>query len=115
MIGLFDSGVGGLACLREIDRLLPEADTLYLADSAAFPYGSLSPEIIKKRAEVITRTLIERGALLVVLACNTATVVAIKHLRDKFHIPFVGVEPPVKVPRMIRRPSSVRRNPPLSV
>ncbi|HUU28016.1 MAG TPA: glutamate racemase [archaeon] len=97
MIGIFDSGVGGLAVFQEIDKLLPGADILYLADNAAFPYGLRSPEFIKNRTSVITRTLLTRGAGLVVVACNTATVVAIQHLRENFNIPFVGVEPPVKV------------------
>lgn len=97
MIGIFDSGVGGLAILREVAKLLPRADILYLADTAAFPYGPRSTRFLKSRTEAITRSLVEKGAQLVVVACNTATVVAIRHLREVFDIPFVGVEPPVKV------------------
>jgi len=97
MIGIFDSGVGGLAILRQVAKLLPRADILYLADTAAFPYGPRSTRFVKSRTAAITRFLIQRGAQLVVVACNTATVVAIRHLREVFDIPFVGVEPPVKV------------------
>jgi len=97
MIGIFDSGVGGLAILRELDRLLPQTDILYLADTAAFPYGPKSKHFLKARTTAITRALVARGAQLVVVACNTATVVAISHLRRSFPLPFVGVVPPVKV------------------
>jgi len=98
MIGVFDSGVGGLAILAAIQLELPHADITYLADTAAFPYGSKSPEFVIDRCGKITRLLIERGADLIVVACNTATIVAIEHLRGKFaKIPFVGVEPAVKV------------------
>jgi len=97
MIGIFDSGVGGLAILRQVAKLLPRADILYLADTAAFPYGPRSTRFVKSRTAAITRFLIQSGAQLVVVACNTATVVAIRYLREVFDIPFVGVEPPVKV------------------
>ncbi|MBN2288022.1 MAG: glutamate racemase [Candidatus Glassbacteria bacterium] len=96
MIGIFDSGVGGLSLLRELDHSLPEADFLYLSDSACFPYGTRPPEWIKDRAAAITRVLTGRGCSLVVAACNTATVAAIEHLRKKFPVPFVGIVPPVK-------------------
>jgi glutamate racemase len=97
MIGVFDSGAGGLAILREIKRLLPGMDTTYLADTAAFPYGNKSPELVRERCTKISRLLIGRGAKVLVIACNTATVVAVEHLRSAFQIPFVGVEPAVKV------------------
>ena len=97
MIGIFDSGVGGLAILREVTDLLPQADILYLADTEAFPYGPRSARFLNSRTAAITRFLLSRGARLVAVACNTATVVAIHHLRRVFDIPFVGVEPPVKV------------------
>jgi len=97
MIGIFDSGVGGLAIQRQIGRFLPRADIAYLADTAAFPYGPKSTEFLIARTAKITRLLIERGAQLIVVACNTATVVAIESLRRSFSVPFVGVEPAVKV------------------
>ena len=98
MIGMFDSGIGGLAILDAMGRLLPRADITYLADTAAFPYGPKSPEFVIGRCERISRLLIGRGAEVIVVACNTATVVAIEHLRARFaETPFVGVEPAVKV------------------
>jgi glutamate racemase len=98
MIGVFDSGVGGLAILAEIRRQLPSAAVTYLADTAAFPYGNKSPEFVIERCEKITHLIVGRGANVVVLACNTATIVAIEHLRGRFaEIPFVGVEPAIKV------------------
>lgn len=97
MIGIFDSGVGGLAIFRQVANLLPQADILYLADTDAFPYGPRSTQFLKSRTAALTRFLISKGAGLVVAACNTATVVAISYLRQAFDIPFVGVEPPVKV------------------
>ncbi len=97
MIGVFDSGAGGLAILREIKRLLPGADTTYLADTGAFPYGDKSPGFVTGRCTAITNLLIGRGARVIVLACNTATVVAVEQLRNTFEIPFVGVEPAIKV------------------
>lgn len=97
MIGIFDSGVGGLSLLHELGLCLPKADILYLADNACFPYGSRPPRWLRYRATAITRILIERDCRLVVVACNTATVVAIEFLRKNFPIPFVGIVPPVKV------------------
>ena len=64
MIGIFDSGVGGLCLLRELELSLPKADILYLADNACFPYGSRPPQWVKNRAVTITRTLIDRGCRL---------------------------------------------------
>ena len=97
MIAVFDSGVGGLAILRQLTAQLPDHDFLYLADSKAFPYGPRSADQLQARASEITSYLIGRGAGLVVIACNTATVVAVEALRLKFLIPFAGVVPPVKV------------------
>lgn len=97
MIGVFDSGLGGLAILRRINELLPGAGTAYFADSGAFPYGPRPAAYLRQRTSRITEFLLDRGARVIVVACNTATVVAIRHLRDKFDVPFVGVEPAVKV------------------
>ncbi len=96
VIGLFDSGVGGLSVLREIRKVLPSARYIYYADNAFCPYGEKSEEQIRERARVITRLLLERGAELIVVACNTATGAAIATLRAEFDVPFVGMEPAVK-------------------
>lgn len=72
-IGVFDSGVGGFTVLRELRTLLPTARLRYLADTAYAPYGNRSPEDIRARSFAISEHLIERGADLIVIACNTAT------------------------------------------
>jgi glutamate racemase len=96
IIGIFDSGVGGLSVWKQIDKLLPNQDSIYIADQKHFPYGNKSDSQILKRSEKITEFLLRSGASLIVIACNTATVTSIKHLRNKYKIPFVGVEPAVK-------------------
>ncbi len=95
-VALFDSGVGGLAVLTAVRRLLPREDLVYFADRAWFPYGARADAAIRDRAEAVTRTLLDWNAKLVVVACNTATSAAIEHLRATFDVPFVGVEPGVK-------------------
>ncbi|MBO7248728.1 MAG: glutamate racemase [Bacteroidales bacterium] len=96
MIGVFDSGVGGLSVFRELYALMPEQDYVYLSDAAHCPYGNKPVEYIIERAEAITRFLIDKGAEVVVIACNTATAAAVKYLREKYPIPFVGMEPAIK-------------------
>ena len=96
MIGIFDSGVGGLSVFREIRRLLPEERYIYYSDNAHCPYGEKSKEYIIDRAREITRLLISKGAEIIVIACNTATAAAISVLREEFPIRFVGMEPAVK-------------------
>lgn len=96
-IGVFDSGVGGFTVLRELRRLLPTARLRYLADTAYAPYGNRSPDEIRARSFAITEHLIERGAALIVVACNTATAHAIEALRARWPaLPFVGTEPGIK-------------------
>lgn len=95
-IGFFDSGVGGLAILAEVARLLPDHPLLYYADTAYFPYGGRSPEQVIARSIRITQFLIEQGAGLIVVACNTASTAALPALRQAFERPFVGVVPAVK-------------------
>jgi glutamate racemase len=95
-VGIFDSGVGGLAVLVEVRRLLPGEDIIYYADAAHFPYGARSPEEIRARSEAVTRELLARDAKTIVVACNTATSAAIAHLRATFDVPFVGMEPALK-------------------
>jgi len=97
LIGIFDSGVGGLSVWREIARQLPLEDTLYLADQAHVPYGSRSLNEVREHSEGITRFLLGWGAKIIVVACNTASAAALHHLRRTFpDVPFVGMEPAVK-------------------
>ena len=96
MIGVFDSGSGGLSVLKEIVRLLPDEKYVYLADNAHCPYGEKSPEYIADRCREITRILMSKGADIIVVACNTATAAAINTIRKEFDIKFIGMEPAVK-------------------
>ncbi len=96
-IGVFDSGVGGLSVWREIVRLLPGVDTIYVADQAHIPYGPRPLAEVRRYAEGITRFLLDQGARLIVIACNTASGAALHTLRSRFpDVPFVGMEPAVK-------------------
>ena len=96
-IDAFDSGVGGLSVLRQIHRRLPAVSIRYIGDVAHAPYGERSPGAVLARAERIVGHLVEQGAGLVVVACNTATVLAIETLRARWPATvFVGVEPGVK-------------------
>lgn len=96
MIGLFDSGSGGLSVLREIVRLLPDERYVYYSDNAHCPYGEKSPEYIRERCRTIVRLLLDKGSDIIVVACNTATAAAIKTLREEFPVRFIGMEPAVK-------------------
>lgn len=105
-VGIFDSGVGGMSVLREIRRELPEEDLLYVADSGYAPYGTQSDEVIKKRATAIAQFLIGESAKAIVVACNTATSVAVDTLRSRFSVPVVAMEPAVK-PAILNTRSTV--------
>ena len=94
-IGLFDSGVGGLTVLDAMRRRVPGEDFLYLGDTARLPYGTKSPETITRYALQATRKLIERRIKLLVVACNTATAVALPALAETYpDIPVIGVVEP---------------------
>lgn len=97
MIGVFDSGVGGLSVLREIRNLLPDADLLYVADRGRAPYGTRTLGEVSAIAHEVTDWLIDAGASCVVIACNTASAAALHSIRDDHpEIPIVGMEPAVK-------------------
>lgn len=95
-IGVFDSGVGGLSVLREIRALLPKEDLLYVADSGYAPYGDRPSEFILQRAEAITAFFAAQGVKAVVVACNTATAVAVQALRARHSMAIVAMEPALK-------------------
>ena len=95
-IGLFDSGVGGTTIWREVVRQLPWESTLYLADSLNAPYGEKSSEEIIALCEKNTEYLLDHHSKLIIVACNTATTNAITHLRAKYKVPFIGIEPAIK-------------------
>ena len=96
-IGLIDSGIGGLSIWRAIRRLLPAERMAYIADQAYFPYGDKPPDDLCLRTEALTRVLLDKGCKLIVLACNTASVQTLAHVRAVFpDVPFVGVVPVIK-------------------
>ena len=95
-IGLFDSGIGGTSIWREIHDLLPNEDTIYLADSKNAPYGQKSKEEIIELSIKNTEFLLNQNCKIIVIACNTATTNAIKELRAKYNTPFIGIEPAIK-------------------
>ncbi len=95
-VGFFDSGLGGLSIWQECHTLMPTMKSIYLADNKNAPYGTRSIDEIIRLSIKNTEFLIERGCSLVVVACNTATTAAISTLRDRYDIPFVGIEPAIK-------------------
>ncbi|MDX2160066.1 MAG: glutamate racemase [bacterium] len=97
LIGVLDSGVGGLSVLREIHRLLPAHPTLYVADQAHLPYGTRSKTDIFAFVDAIATAMMAQGARAIVLACNAASAASLHALRDHYPgFPFVGIEPAVK-------------------
>lgn len=95
-IGVFDSGVGGTSIWKEIQKLLPNENTIYLADSKNAPYGEKSQEEILQLSIKNTNLLLEKGCKIIVVACNTATTNAISYLRTNYSLPFIGIEPAIK-------------------
>lgn len=96
VIGIMDSGVGGLSVFKEIRKLLPDSRFIYFSDNAWCPYGEKSPAFITDRCRAVTDLMLSKGADAMVIACNTATAAAISTLRAEYDIPFVGMEPAVK-------------------
>jgi glutamate racemase len=96
-IGFFDSGVGGLSVLKKAIEYMPEENYIYLGDSANAPYGVKSIEEIKRLTLENIEFLLEKGVKAIVVACNTATSVAIEELRTKYiNVPIIGIEPALK-------------------
>ncbi|MEM6278390.1 MAG: glutamate racemase [Verrucomicrobiota bacterium] len=95
-IGILDSGVGGFSVLREIHELLPGFPIHYVADSSWCPYGNKPGEIIRERVSRIADYLLDAGAEILVIACNSATIHAVGSLRAAYPLPVVGMEPAVK-------------------
>ncbi len=94
---MFDSGVGGLSVWREVVRLLPAEDIIYLADQAHVPYGPRPVEEVRQLTHQHVAWLVEQGVQLVVIACNTASAAALHSLREAWpQVPMVGMEPAVK-------------------
>lgn len=96
MIGIFDSGVGGLSVWKELVELVPNAEYLYIADSGHCPYGPKPKEEVIERCKAICNYLIAQKADIIVIACNTATAGAVGTLRKLYPLPIVGMEPAIK-------------------
>ncbi|MGB3590484.1 MAG: glutamate racemase [Nonlabens sp.] len=95
-VGFFDSGVGGTSIWKEVVRLLPGEDTVYLADSKNAPYGNRSKQEIIDLSVKNTEFLLGRNCKVIVIPCNTATTNAISYLRNHYQVPFIGIEPAIK-------------------
>ncbi|WP_313756177.1 glutamate racemase [Tissierella sp.] len=95
-IGFFDSGIGGITVLYDTLKILPNEDYIYYADTINVPYGQKTKEEVKKYIFNAIEFIIEQGVKAIVIACNTATSVAIEELRAKYNIPIIGMEPAVK-------------------
>ena len=95
-IGVFDSGMGGLSVWREIRKALPHETIIYYGDGANCPYGEKPASEVLGYIDSAVRELLSHKAKLIVLACNTATLIAVKYLRQTYDIPFVGMEPAIK-------------------
>lgn len=94
MIGVFDSGIGGLTVVKELFSQLPQYQILYFGDTARTPYGTKSEKTIKKYADQDTEFLLEKGAQIIIVACNTASAVAAEELKKKSKVPIFEVITP---------------------
>jgi glutamate racemase len=95
-IGFFDSGIGGITVLNEAIKMLPNEEYIYYADSKNAPYGIKPKEVVKKYIYNVVEFLISEDIDVLVIACNTATSIAVKELRKIYDIPIIGMEPAVK-------------------
>ncbi len=96
-VGVFDSGLGGLSVLQELKRVIPDEDYIFYGDSENAPYGVRSDEEVYRLSHHVFDELLDRGAKAVVVACNTATSVAVRKLRAEHpEIPVIGMEPAIK-------------------
>ncbi len=96
MIGVFDSGVGGVTVLRELLKLLPKENYLYYSDTINNPYGDKSNNEIKEISDRVVNFLINQGCKIIVIACNTASAISKDYLRNKYNVPIIAIEPAYK-------------------
>ena len=106
-IGFFDSGVGGTSIWHEVHQLLPFESTIYLADSKNAPYGQKKEDVIIEYSIKNTEILLNKNCKLIVVACNTATTNAISILREKYDVPFIGIEPAIKPAGLITKTNTI--------
>lgn len=96
LVGMFDSGLGGLSVWRELASRCPNVSSLFVADQRYCPYGKLSDQQVLDRSMAVCEWLVSKGATQIIIACNTATSIAVDILRQRFSIPVIGIEPAVK-------------------
>lgn len=96
-IGVFDSGIGGITVLKKALALFPEADYIYYSDNLHVPYGTKPKEEVRGYVEEVVKFLVAQQVDAIVVACNTATSVAVNTLRKKYTLPIIGMEPAVKL------------------
>lgn len=106
-IGLFDSGIGGTSIWKEVVKLLPNENTIYLADSKYAPYGEKSADEILSLSIKNTELLIAKGCKIIIVACNTATTNSIAYLRKNYNIPFIGIEPAIKPAALFSKTNAI--------
>ena len=106
-IGFFDSGVGGVSIWKKIQQLLPNENTIYLADSKNAPYGEKPPNKIRELSKKNTEFLLRKNAKIIIVACNTATTNAVSFLRDSYNVPFIGIEPAIKSAELITKTKKI--------
>lgn len=106
-IGIFDSGIGGTSIWKEVVKLLPNENTIYLADSKNAPYGEKTSEEIIALSVKNTEFLLSKGCKLIVVACNTATTNAIDYLRKNYTIQFIGIEPAIKPAALLSKTGAI--------
>ena len=106
-IGIFDSGLGGISVVKAVMDILPPEPVVYFGDTARLPYGSKSPETVQRFSAQISAFLLEKNVKMIVVACNTASAVALKHLQSRFDIPIIGVIEPGAA-AALHRPETLR-------
>lgn len=106
-IGFFDSGIGGTSIWKEVVELLPNENTIYLADSLNAPYGEKSKERIIELSIKNTELLLKKNCKIIIVACNTATTNAIDILRETYDIPFIGIEPAIKPAALLSKTEAI--------
>ncbi len=103
-IGVFDSGIGGLTVLRRLRLLMPDMEYVYLGDTARVPYGNKSADTIRRYAMECAAFLLKHDVSMIVVACNTASALALDSLRAHIHVPVIGmIEPAAKAARLTTR------------
>ncbi len=115
VIGVFDSGVGGISLLAEAMRRMPEEDYLFYADVAHAPYGSRSERWVRKRVCELADEMMKQGLKALLVACNTATAVAVEALREHLDIPVIGTEPALRPARRSGRQPIISLATPLTI